>query len=128
MRRVTRVRADLLLAVLAGGCAGGLARYALVQAWPDDGSFPWAVLVINVSGAFLLAAVLVAAPPERVRLRALLGTGFCGAWTTFSAITVSVDQLIADGHPVTGLLYLSASVLGGLGAAWLGLRMGRRLC
>ncbi|MCU1586856.1 MAG: crcB 1, partial [Frankiales bacterium] len=103
-------------------------RYGVVQAWPDDGSFPWAVLVINCSGAFLLGALLVAAPPERVRLRALLGTGLLGAWTTFSAIVVSVDQLVADGHPATALAYLLASACGGLCAAWLGLRAGRRLC
>ena len=106
----------------------GLARYALVTAWPENGSFPWAVLVINCVGAFLLGGLLVAVPPERVRARALLSTGFCGAWTTFSAIIVSVDQLVADGHVVTGLVYLTASAVGGLGAAWLGLRAGRRLC
>jgi CrcB protein len=128
VRRVTRVRTDLLLAVLVGGCVGGLGRHAVVAAWPEDGSFPWAVLAINCSGALALGALLAAAPPARVRLRALLGTGFCGAWTTFGAITVSVDQLLADGHPFVGLGYLAASILGGLVAAWLGVRAGRRLC
>lgn len=128
MRRVTRVRTDLLLAVLAGGCAGGLARYAVVTAWPDNGSFPWAVLAVNGSGAFLLGLLLAAVPAERVRVRALLGTGFCGALTTFSAIAVSVDQLAADGHAGTALAYLMGSAAGGLAAAWLGLLVGRRRC
>jgi CrcB protein len=116
-----------LLAVFAGGCAGGLARYAVMRGWSSEaGEFPWAVLLINCSGALLLGAVLTGLSASRESLRALLGPGFCGAWTTFSAITVTVDQLVSDGHPVTGLVYLGASAVGGLVAVCVGMAAGRR--
>lgn len=114
--------------MFAGGCLGGLARYAVVRGWAaPEGTFPWSVLVINCSGALVLGAVLTALPRSRDGLRALLGPGFCGAWTTFSAITVTVDQLISNGHPATGLAYLGASAVGGLAAVCVGMAAGRRL-
>jgi CrcB protein len=124
---VTRARPDLLLVVLAGGCVGGLGRYAVTEAWPDHG-FPWAVLAVNVAGALVLGVLMGASRPEQQRLRALFGTGFCGALTTFSAVTVTADHRLAEGRPETALLYVAASAVGSLLAAWLGSRAGRRLC
>lgn len=119
---------QVLLAVLLGGCVGGLARYGVVSAWPErQAGFPWSVLAINCSGAFLLALMLRSVPDRHARVRALLGTGFCGAWTTFSSITVSADQLLADGRALSGVSYVLASAAGGLAAAWLGLALARRL-
>jgi len=118
-------------AVFVGGCAGGLARYGVTRLWPTprDG-FPWATFVINLSGAFVLAVLLVLItewlPPTRY-VRPLLGTGFCGAWTTFSSVVVSTDQLVAHEHAATGLLYLLGSLAGGLVAAVAGLAVGRLL-
>ena len=60
-------------------------------------------------------------------LRPALGTGFLGAFTTFSALTLSTDQLMAHGHVALGLAYLFASVSAGLFAAIAGLRFGRFL-
>lgn len=112
-------------AVFAGGCLGGLARYLLLRSWTTEAhAFPWATLLVNCSGAFVLGLLLTRSRSPQVR--ALLGTGFCGAWTTFSAITVSVDQLVSSGHVLLGLAYLVASAGGGLAAAWLGLEAGRR--
>jgi CrcB protein len=122
-------RPSLLLAVFAGGCAGGLARYLLTRALPG-GPFPWATLGINLSGAFLLALLLVLvlevlAPSTYVR--PLLGTGFCGAWTTFSGIVVPADELLRDGRAATAVAYLAASSVGGLAAGFVGLALGRRV-
>ena len=121
-------RPSLLLAVLVGGCAGGLARYAVVTAFPSDGAFPWATLGVNVAGAFLLALLLVLALdvlPPSAYVRPLLGTGFCGAFTTFSAVAVSTSELGRDDAVGLAVGYLAASLVGGLAAGALGLVTGR---
>lgn len=123
-------RWDVLVAIFVGGCGGGALRYALAQTWPAGADeFPWTIFSVNTSGAFVLALVLVIAAdvlPSRY-LRPLLGTGFCGAFTTFSSIVVTVDQLVAHGHPAVAGAYLAGSIGAGLGAAWLGLVAGRTI-
>jgi CrcB protein len=124
-----RLRALVIVAVFVGGCIGGLGRYLVDEAVPDSAhGFPWATLVVNTSGAFLLAVMLVVVIemlPPTTYVRPLLGTGFCGALTTFSAVVASTDRLVAQGHVATGLLSLLANVLGGLAAAGLGLGTAR---
>ena len=71
-----------LLAVFAGGCLGALARAGVAEALP----VPWATLLVNVVGAFVLGVVVTRAPR-------LLGTGFCGAFTTFSTMQVELLEL-----------------------------------
>jgi CrcB protein len=123
-----RPRWDVLAAIFVGGCAGGLTRYALDKHWPTRaGDFPWTIFAINTAGAFVLSLVIVIAAdvlPSRY-LRPLLGTGFCGAFTTFSSVVVTADELIAHDHPGTAASYLAASIGAGLAAAWLGLVTGR---
>lgn len=120
-----------LAAVGVGGFAGGLARYAIGLAWPTaKGHFPAAILTINTSGAFLLALVLVlalesATPHRRVRL--VLGTGVCGAYTTFSSVAVAADQLWAHLHPTEALVFVVTSVAAGFAAAAVGMASGRAL-
>lgn len=120
-------RPSLLLAVLAGGFVGGAGRYLVGQAFPA-GRFPWATLAVNLSGAFLLALLLVLVLevlPPSTYLRPALGTGFCGAWTTFSGIVVPADELLRDGHAGTAAAYLLGSLLGGLVAGYGGIVVGR---
>lgn len=125
------LRPGLLTAVFVGGCVGGLTRYEIVRAWPAAAhGFPWSVFVVNVAGAFVLALLLILAAgllPPTTYVRPLLGTGFCGALTTFSAVAVSADQLGAHGHAGTAAVYVVASVAVGLGAALGGLVAGRWL-
>lgn len=127
--RWPRLHPAALAAVFAGGCAGGLARYALTRAWPAPaGGFPWATFAINTSGALALALLLALATevlPPGTMLRPLLGTGFCGAWTTFSSVAASCDLLVSHGRATTAMLYLAASVIAGLLAAAAGLAGGR---
>lgn len=119
------------LAVAAGGLAGTELRYALGLAFPDSlGSVPWATLGINVAGSFVLAAlttVWMARPATVFWLRAGLGPGFLGSFTTFSALVSVVDQLARNGQHSTGIAYLGLSLLLGLGAAACGWRTGRLL-
>ncbi len=122
------LRWDVVAAVFLGGCAGGWLRYAASTAWPAGaGSIPWATFGVNVGGAFVLGLVVVAAA-ELVSsryLRPLLGTGFCGALTTFSSVVVTVDELFAHHHTRTAVGYLLATVAAALAASWFGLVVGR---
>ena len=121
-------RLDVLVAVFVGGCAGGLARYAAVRAWPTGSSgFPWSTLLVNLVGAGLLGVLVVLAGTVwRSRYaRPLLGTGFCGALTTFSSVVVDADRLIAHGRTATAMGYLGASYAGGLVVAFLGIVLAR---
>ena len=83
-----------------------------------DGAWPWATLAANLAGTLLLALVLRRlddAPRGDLR-RALLGTGFCGALTTFSTLQLELLELALRGQTALALAYLVASV-----AAWVGI-------
>jgi CrcB protein len=129
--RWPRIHWGSVLAVGAGGFAGGLARYAVGLAWPSRGDvFPWPTLAINTSGAFVLALLLILVLdvlPPTTYLRPALGTGFCGAYTTFSSVAVASDQLAAHGRPQLAAGYVGASVVAGLAAAWFGIILGRSI-
>ncbi len=114
--------------VFVGGAAGGVARHGLTLALPAPGGWPWGTFSANTVGAFLLAVVVVVV----VELfdspwwaRPALGTGFCGAFTTMSAVVVTVDTLAMQQRPWTGAGFLAVSMLAGLAAATLGLLVGR---
>jgi fluoride exporter len=117
------------LAVAVGGLIGSELRYGLGLAFPDvPGSVPWATLAINISGSFVLATlttVWMARPHTAFWLRAGIGPGLLGSFTTFSAVIFASDQLARAGaHPVW-ILYLGLSLGLGLAAAGLGWRSGR---
>jgi fluoride exporter len=121
----------LVAVVFVGGVGGGLVRYAVTSVWTTPtGRFPWATSAVNTSGTFalaLLVAVLAELGNPHRYVRPLVGTGFLGAFTTFSSVTLSVDQLLAHGHPHMAALYLGGSVGAALGAGSLGLLLGRAL-
>jgi CrcB protein len=119
-----------VVAVIAlGGFAGGLTRYAIDHSWATTtGSFPWATFAINTSGAFALALLLAIAIehfPTNRYLRPLLGTGFCGAYTTFSSVAVDTDRLSAHGHAGLAAVYVLANLFAGLSATLAGITLGR---
>lgn len=117
--------------VFAGGLVGGLVRYEVVKAWsPPAGGFPWSTFAVNTAGAFILALLVVLVVevlPPSTYLRALVGTGFCGALTTFSSVAVQFDELAAHRHVGTAVGYLVASLAAGLVAGLLGLLIARRI-
>jgi CrcB protein len=124
--RPTRRRvgdAPILAVIAAGGAFGASARYLIGQAWPTPaGAFPWATLVINVAGCALIGVLMVLVTDVWIRqrlLRPFLGTGVLGGFTTFSTYALDIQQLIADRHPATALLYLVATAAGALIAVWL---------
>jgi CrcB protein len=129
--RPSRPDPRFVLSVAAGGAIGGPARYGLSQLITvPPGGFPWATFWTNVSGSFILGFLLVFVL-ERFRpsryVRAAVGTGFCGAYTTFSTFSVETDVLVKDGFAGTAAAYVVASVVVGLAAVVLGMWAARRL-
>jgi fluoride exporter len=86
----------------------------------DPGAWPWATLLVNVAGAFVLGATV-----PRARWRPLVGTGFCGALTTFSTLQVEVLGLLDAGRVALAALYVGISGAAGLAAVALGERTAR---
>lgn len=117
--------------VFVGGTAGTLARFGLDEAIPATAGLPLGIFVINIVGAFalglLLEGLLRRGPDDggRLVLRLLLGTGFLGGFTTYSALALDSVLLLGAGRPVEGIAYLSLSVLLGLGATAAGIALGR---
>lgn len=125
------VTASLAL-VAAGGCAGTLVRAALERAWPaSPGHLPVTTLALNVVGALALGLLLGALGEIHPRLRLALGTGVLGGLTTHSTFILESHRLLTSGgdggHPVLGAAYLVGSMVAGLVAAGLGLRLADRL-
>jgi len=112
-----------LVAIAIGGAAGALVRIACVQAWPTGSGMPWSTLAVNLAGALVLgfaAELTLADNPAAAWRLPLVGTGFCGALTTFSGICFETLDLIDRGSAGTAAIYLAASVMLGLGAARVG--------
>jgi CrcB protein len=124
---VARMR---VLSILAGGAAGALARGGVGEALPHHaGSWPWATFIVNLAGAYILAWSTTrlaerVAPTRYWRL--LLGTGFCGALTTFSTFQVETLRLARDGYPEVAVAYSVASLALGMVCAIGGTVVARR--
>lgn len=112
------------LAVAVGGALGALVRWGVGEVLPPTvgAGLPWATLVVNVVGAFLLG-VLIARQPSTL-IRAGLGTGALGAFTTYSAFAVETVEL-ANGRPLAALVHVVVMLVLGLAAARVGLTAGR---
>lgn len=107
-------------AVAALGGAGAVSRHLVDAAVTlrAGRAFPWGILIVNVSGAFALG-LLAGAEPGADALR-LAGTGFLGAFTTFSTWMLQSRDLIAGGRRRHATLYLLGSLAAGLVAAAVG--------
>ena len=119
-----------LAAIFAGGFAGAVLRALAEEALPHDaGSWPWATFAVNVFGAVLLGW-LVTRLQERLPLsayrRPLLGTGLCGALTTFSTMQVEILDMLDAGRAGLALGYAAASVVAGVLAVGLVTNLVRR--
>jgi fluoride exporter len=116
-----------LVAVVLGGILGTGLRLAINQLVAPDSAFPWATLLINVVGSLVLGLLVARVWPTAPGwLRAGLGTGLLGSFTTFSAVIVSLLTLTASGMTLLAVVYLIASLVLGLAAALLGVRLGAR--
>ncbi len=106
-------QSQLYVAVFLGGAIGALTRAGILELWPvTPGQWPWATFLANLSGCAILAFVI---SHQRVngwssaRL-ALLGSGFCGALTTFSTIQLELYEMIDLGDIELALIYALTSL------------------
>jgi fluoride exporter len=110
-----------LAAIFAGGFAGAVARaeIAVALAPSSPASWPWATFLVNVAGAALLGYA-VTRLQERLPLsayrRPFLGTGVCGALTTFSTMQLELLRMLDAGRIGLALAYAAASLGAGFGA------------
>jgi len=129
IRRPVHLHPGFVLVVIVGGTFGALARYGLGSILPAPGGWPVPTLVINLAGAFLLGALLealVRRGPDAGRLRLvrlLVGTGFLGAFTTYSTLAVEATTLFSAGRSADAVLYVGASVVAGAVATVAGIRL-----
>jgi CrcB protein len=124
---------EKLLLVLLGGAVGTGCRYGLsnlVYAHIKNPTFPWANLLINVSGSFVLGVLaqlfearLLVSPAVRVALM----TGVLGGYTTFSSFAYESYTLLRDGERGLALANAAGSVTLGILAVWAGMRMAQVL-
>jgi CrcB protein len=112
-----------LLLVLLGGAVGASARYLTdVTVQRAHGTeFPWGTWTVNVVGSFILGFVAVSGP---VWVVTLVGTGFCGALTTFSTFGYETVRLSEEGRPGLAVGNVAASLVAGLAAGALGWWLG----
>jgi CrcB protein len=116
-----------LLAVFVGGALGTAIRLELdALIVHSDSEFPLSTLLINVVGSFALALIVSRLWPVLPDwLRAGLGPGLVGGFTTFSAVMVSMVTLAASGQIALALVYIVLTIVLGFGAAAFGFLLGR---
>jgi fluoride exporter len=126
-----RVDRRELAAVFCGGIVGALMRYGMLEALPHArGEWPWATFTVNVAGAFALG-YFTTRLQERLPLsayrRPFLGTGFCGALTTFSTMQLELVRMIDADRYGLAAGYVAASLVLGYLAVHLATAVVRRV-
>ncbi|MCY0905190.1 fluoride efflux transporter FluC [Arthrobacter sp. H14-L1] len=128
--RKVHLHPGFIVLVITGGAVGTLARYALTTLIPAPLGWPLPTLLVNVAGAFLLGLLLESlvrhgADAGKLRIvRLLVGTGFMGAFTTYSSLALDAHVLLAHGRIFGAAGYLGASLVGGFGATIAGIGAG----
>lgn len=122
----------LFWAIAAGAAVGGVSRYYLASSLQQrfGAAFPWGTLVVNVTGSLLLGFLIryaLATPAISVEVRALLTTGFCGGYTTFSTFSFETAALIEEGQYERAGAYVLGSVVLSLLATICGFILAREL-
>ncbi|MHB8185214.1 MAG: fluoride efflux transporter CrcB [Dermatophilaceae bacterium] len=120
-----------LLLVIAGAAIGAPLRYLTdraVQARHDT-VFPWGTFTVNVLGSLILGTVTgaVTAGGASPQVQLALGTGFCGALTTYSTFSYETLRLLEDDARLFAAANVVASIVAGLGSAFLGVAISRAL-
>lgn len=113
------------VAFLVAGAVGAPTRF-LLDGWVQGrtgGAYPWGTFVINVTGSFLLGVLTGLSLYHGVPAawKTVLGSGFCGAYTTFSTFTFESVRLAEEGAVGDALRNVGATMVSGLAAAGLGL-------
>ncbi|MBK5189804.1 MAG: fluoride efflux transporter CrcB [Gemmatimonadaceae bacterium] len=122
----------LFWAIAVGAAAGGVSRFYLGSAIQQrfGASFPWGTLAINLTGSLLLGFLIryaLATPAVSVEVRAMLTTGFCGGYTTFSSYSYETAVLLEEGQFGRAAVYSLGSVVLALLATLAGFMLAREL-
>ena len=119
-----------LAAIFAGGFVGAIARAAVAEALPThQDTWPWATFLVNVAGTFLLgyaATRLQERLPLSAYRRPFVGTGVCGALTTFSTMQIEILRLLDERDIGLAASYALASIAAGFLAVALATNLVRR--
>lgn len=112
---------DIALVAL-GSAAGGVCRLLLGRwiAHTAGEGFPFAILTVNVAGSFLIGLAMAS------EHRLLLAAGFCGGFTTFSAFSLEMVEMMRRAEAGKAAIYAALSVAGCMTATWAGLRISGR--
>ena len=118
------------LLVAVGGLVGSVARYGLagVVQTAQGSEFPVGTLAVNILGSFILGLVMTMSLERGLispEIRILLGTGFCGGFTTMSTFSYESLALLQYGSPASALLNIGVTLGCCLTAVWLGSITGR---
>jgi CrcB protein len=113
--------------VAIGGALGSVARFAVgnyAAQW-HSGGFPWGTLIVNVTGSFVIGLfAALTGPggrwPVSLDSRQFFMVGICGGYTTFSSFSLQTLDLARDGHMTGAATNIGLSLVGCLGACWLG--------
>jgi CrcB protein len=129
-QRMPKLDRGELAAIFCGGVLGAFARAGLAELiGHPHAAWPWATLAVNLIGAFLLG-LFVTRLQERLPLsaykRPFLGTGLCGALTTFSTVQIELFDMLDAGRIGLALGYATATVAGGFAAVLLATKLVRR--
>jgi CrcB protein len=118
------------LIVGLGGAIGSMLRYAVQKIFQvqSAAAFPTGTLLVNIAGCFLIGilwGMVSRSLSWNEEMKLLLMTGFCGGFTTFSAFTLEGIGLLKENKTALFLIYLTASVVGGLLATFIGIRIAK---
>lgn len=122
--------------VAIGGALGAMARFALNVVLQRDIAFPWGTLSANIIGCLVMGIVaqLVASAawfnaagivPDQYRL--LFAIGFCGSFTTLSALVMEMHTMLQRNEILNSFAYLMATMLGGFACFYIGFVLTRAL-
>jgi fluoride exporter len=122
---------ERFLWICLAGAAGTGVRY-LTAVWAAQrlgSAFPYGTLIVNLSGCFVIAAVMHAALTLgwSPAIRSAVTIGFIGGLTTYSSFNYETMRLFEEGVPATAFVNLAVTILGGLAAGWLGLVAAREV-
>ncbi|MFJ2909997.1 fluoride efflux transporter CrcB [Streptomyces sp. NPDC087228] len=119
------------LLVIAGAVVGAPLRYLTDRTIQSrhDSLFPWGTFTVNVVGCLILGLLTgaVAAGAASSAIRLFVGTGLCGALTTYSTFSYETLRLAEDGTRFYAAANITASVVAGLGAAFTGVALARAI-
>ena len=118
----------IYLVVALGGFVGAPSRYLIDRAVNNrvESDLPWGTFLVNISGSFVLGLLTGLSLSNHLSsvAKALLGTGFCGAYTTFSTFTFETVRLVEVGQYLEATLNAVVSLVVGLVGASVGLAIG----